>query len=347
MSFLRAAVATRSIVAQAGRRYASTSPAAPRKSGYAGYFLAVGTAGAAGYAYLEMRERYSPKPQEKSPLDPENWKDFKLKKINHYNHNTSEFVFELPNNEASLIPITSCLLVKASNPEALSDAKGRPIVRPYTPVSSPDQKGELTLLVKKYDEGKASKHIHELKEGDTLSFKGPIVKFPYKANEFDEVALIGGGSGITPLYQLVVHALADKGNKTKFKLLFANVTEKDILLREEFDALKKKYPSTFDVVYFLDQAPEGWTGPTGYINADAIKAHVGAADLKEKVKVFVCGPPGQVAAVAGKKAGMKQGELGGILKELGYTEDQVRLSFPLRLVSVSSIFCFRFLRVLA
>jgi len=35
------------------------------------------------------------------------------------------------------------------------------------------------------------------------------------------------------------------------------------------------------------------------------------------------GPPGQVAAVSGKKAGMKQGELGGILKELGYSEDQV------------------------
>jgi len=30
-----------------------------------------------------------------------------------------------------------------------------------------------------------------------------------------------------------------------------------------------------------------------------------------------------VAAIAGKKAGMKQGELGGVLKELGYTEDQV------------------------
>ena len=38
---------------------------------------------------------------------------------------------------------------------------------------------------------------------------------------------------------------------------------------------------------------------------------------------FRLGPPGQVAAVAGKKAGMKQGELGGILKELGYSEDQV------------------------
>jgi cytochrome-b5 reductase len=30
-----------------------------------------------------------------------------------------------------------------------------------------------------------------------------------------------------------------------------------------------------------------------------------------------------VAHVAGKKSGMKQGEIGGILKELGYTEDQV------------------------
>ena len=35
------------------------------------------------------------------------------------------------------------------------------------------------------------------------------------------------------------------------------------------------------------------------------------------------GPPGQVKAVAGKKEGMKQGAIGGILKELGYTEDQV------------------------
>ena len=37
----------------------------------------------------------------------------------------------------------------------------------------------------------------------------------------------------------------------------------------------------------------------------------------------ISGPPGQVAAVAGKKDGRKQGELGGILKALGYSEGQV------------------------
>jgi cytochrome-b5 reductase len=35
------------------------------------------------------------------------------------------------------------------------------------------------------------------------------------------------------------------------------------------------------------------------------------------------GPPGQVSAVAGKKESMKQGAIGGILKELGYSAEQV------------------------
>ncbi|KDR85519.1 hypothetical protein GALMADRAFT_234435 [Galerina marginata CBS 339.88] len=319
MSFLRTSLG-RSIKIAGARSYATTPP---KKSNLPLFFLTAGVAAVGTSWYLDSFKA-TPKPkQEKSPLDPQDFIDFKLKKVVPYNHNSSKFVFELPNDEASLIPITSCLVVKASDPEALKDAKGKPIIRPYTPVSHSDATGELVLLVKEYENGNMSKYIHTLKEGDTLAMKGPIPKFPYKANEFDEVALIGGGSGITPLYQLLIHVLPDKENKTKFTLLYSNVTEKDILLREEFDALKKKYPNTFDVVYLVDQPSEGWTGPVGFITADIIKKKVASADLKEKVKVFVCGPPGQVAAVSGKKAGMKQGEIGGILKELGYSEDQV------------------------
>uniref|UniRef100_A0A8H7Y9M5 NADH-cytochrome b5 reductase n=1 Tax=Psilocybe cubensis TaxID=181762 RepID=A0A8H7Y9M5_PSICU len=317
MSFLRTSLAN------LGRRAYATAPP-PSRSNLPAVLLTAGLAAGAAYWYLDSSQTAPVKPkQEKSPLDPQNFQDFKLKKVIPYNHNSSKFVFELPNDEASLIPVASCLVVKASAPDALNDAKGKPVIRPYTPVSAPDAPGELTLLVKRYENGNMSRHIFDLKEGDTLAIKGPILKFPYKANEFDQVALIGGGSGITPLYQLVTHALSDKNNKTKFKLIYSNLTEKDILLRKEFDALKKKYPDTFDAVYLVDTPTEGWKGPVGYINADVIKQHVGPADLKDKVKVFVCGPPGQVASIAGKKAGMKQGELGGILKELGYSEDQV------------------------
>ena len=62
------------------------------------------------------------------------------------------------------------------------------------------------------------------------------------------------------MYQILIHALAKPENQTKFKLIFANVSEKDILLREELDSLKKKYPQTFDVVYTVDAAGPGWNG---------------------------------------------------------------------------------------
>ena len=66
----------------------------------------------------------------------------------------------------------------------------------------------------------------------------------------------------TPLYQILSYALPDNTNKTKFKLIFANVSEKDILMREQFDELKRKYPDTFDVVYVIEKADKNWKGIT-------------------------------------------------------------------------------------
>lgn len=256
----------------------------------------------------------------KTPFDSSKFIDLKLKRVEPYNHNTAKFVLELGNGEASLLPVTSCVYVQTPD---FKDAKGEPMARPYTPISASDLEGELVFIIKKYETGNVSKHIHSLKIGDTLKIRGPLAKWPWKMDEFEEVGLIGGGSGIAPLYQVLQHALADNTNKTKFKLMYANVTEQDILLREEFDAMKKKYPDTFDVVYVLDKADANWKGPTGFIGADLIKQHIAPPTLGEKVKVFICGPPGQVASIAGAKSGRDQGELNGVLKELGYTQDQV------------------------
>ncbi|CAL1693867.1 unnamed protein product [Somion occarium] len=324
MSFLRASFRAHAVVANA-RRY-STTPETKKASNIPLYLGGVGVVGLAAYLYLEKGAPAAVKKvQEKSPLDPDRFVNFKLKKVEPYNHNTAKYTFELPANEASLLPITSCVVVKSSAdaPAPLVDAKGKPIIRPYTPISPSDLEGELTFLIKRYDQGKMSKHIHDLKPGETLAIKGPIMKFPYKANEFEQVGLIAGGTGITPMYQLLNHALSDKSNKTKFTLVFANMTPKDILLKEEFDSLKKKYPDTFNVIYIVDKPDSEWKGPTGYINKDLVKQHIPPSSLGQKVKVFVCGPPGQVNALAGNKDGMKQGELSGVLKELGYTEDQV------------------------
>ncbi|KAH7927252.1 ferredoxin reductase-like protein [Leucogyrophana mollusca] len=322
MSFIRAAAVARSVAASS-RRY-SAQAAAP-KSNLPLYLGGAGVLGLGTYVYLgfgkeEPKAAKTATKDLKSPLDPQNFVNFKLKKVEPYNHNTAKFIFELPEGHASLLPIASCVYLKAEN---LLDAKGKPVYRPYTPISASDAEGELTFIIKKYETGVASKYIHSLKPGDTLAVKGPLPKWPYKINEFETVALIGGGSGIAPLFQILQHALPDKTNKTKFKLIFANVTEEDILLRKELDDWKKKYPDTFDIVYVLDKPGDKWKGPSGFVNADLIKQHVAPASVGDKVKVFICGPPPQMASICGLKDGMKQGALGGILKELGYTEDQV------------------------
>lgn len=77
--------------------------------------------------------------------------------------NLASFVFTLPPQTSSKLPVASCVLVKAAEPEALNDPKGNPVIRPYTPVSSADKTGELVFVIKKYDTGVMSKYIHSLK----------------------------------------------------------------------------------------------------------------------------------------------------------------------------------------
>jgi cytochrome-b5 reductase len=168
-----------------------------------------------------------------------------------------------------------------------------------------------------------STHIHNMEPGQTLSFKGPLPKYPWTSNKHNHIALIAGGTGITPMYQLVRAIFNNPDDKTKVSLVFGNVGEKDILLKEEFDKLEKDYPQQFKVFYTLDNPPESWKHGKGFITKDLLKTII--PDPKsENIKLFVCGPPGLYKAVSGPKVSpTDQGELDGILKELGYTKDQV------------------------
>ena len=71
-----------------GRRY-STTPQKP-SSNLPLLLLGVGVVSAGAYWYLD-RNKLAKMKQEKSPLDPQNFIDFKLKKVLPYNHNSSTY----------------------------------------------------------------------------------------------------------------------------------------------------------------------------------------------------------------------------------------------------------------
>lgn len=168
-----------------------------------------------------------------------------------------------------------------------------------------------------------STHLHDMTPGQSLDVKGPLPKYPWSENKHEHIALVAGGTGITPMYQLTRAIFNNPNDKTKVTLVFGNVSEEDILLRKEFAELENTYPQRFRAFYVLDKPPKDWPGSSGFIDKNLLKT-VLPEPKSENVKIFVCGPPGLMNAISGNKVSPKdQGELAGVLKELGYNKDQV------------------------
>ena len=64
--------------------------------------------------------------------------------------------------------------------------------------------------------------------------------------------MIAGGSGITPMLQVINQMLKDPNDNTEIWLLFANQSEDDILCREQLDALDKEH-ANLHVWYTIDK----------------------------------------------------------------------------------------------
>ena len=220
---------------------------------------------------------------------------------------------------AILMAYTAALLTKYKGPEM-----EKPVLRPYTPTSDEDAKGFLELVVKKYPNGPMSTHLHDMEPGQRLDFKGPLPKYPWAENKHQHIALLCGGTGITPMYQLIRAIFNNPNDKTKVSLVYGNVTEQDILLKKELEEIENTYPQRFKAFYLLDKPPEKWQGGSGHVTAELLKTVLPEPKEGENLKIFVCGPPGLYKAISGgKKSPQDQGELDGYLKELGYSKDQV------------------------
>ena len=104
-------------------------------------------------------------------------------------------------------------------------------------------------------------------------------------------------------------------------LVFANVTEDDILLRDQLDQLAEQHKN-FSVHYVLEKPPAKWQGSTGYVTANIINKYLPSPG--SDIVIMVCGPPPMMKAISGDKVSPReQGEVEGLLKDLGYRKDMV------------------------
>jgi len=236
--------------------------------------------------------------QARKILKPDVFQEFPLTEKTVTSHNVAIYRFSLPRKTDILgLPIGQHMSL-AATPKGVE----KEVVRSYTPISSDEDLGYFDLMIKAYPQGNISAHMATLKIGDTMKVRGPKGAMVYTPNMCRHLGMIAGGTGITPMLQ-VVRAInrgrPRNGGKdtTQVDLIFANVNPEDILLKEDLDRLAKE-DEGFRVHYVLNNPPENWDGGVGFVTGDMIKAKLPAP--ASDMKILICGPPPMVSAL--KKA---------------------------------------------
>jgi ferredoxin-NADP reductase len=185
----------------------------------------------------------------------------------------------------------------------------KPVRRSYTIASSPTQRDYVEITVKRIEQGVVSGHLHDqVKEGDQLEVAAPFGTFTFTGKEADNIVLIGGGVGITPLMSIVRY-LTDHGWPGGIFLLYSCRTSRDFLFREELQYLQRRYANLHVVATMTRAAGTEWMGPTGRLTKELLAQSV--PNLASQ-RIHLCGPPSMMDAFQG------------LLAELGVPKEQVK-----------------------
>ncbi|QPL45188.1 flavodoxin reductase [Halomonas sp. A40-4] len=161
----------------------------------------------------------------------------------------------------------------AVNREGWTDEK-----RPFT-FSSLVSDPWLEFVIKIYpDHEGVTQQIGQLKEGDSLIVGEPWGTIEYK----DEGVFLAGGAGVTP-FIAILRDLHRKGEIGNNQLIFSNKSERDIILKEEFETMLGD--QFINVI--TDEKPSGdHIFTDGVIDKAFLTSHI-----KDTSQAFyVCGP---------------------------------------------------------
>ena len=244
-------------------------------------------------------------PQEESSeprpvfLQARSWTKAKLSSIKRVSCDTRIFTLQLEHEEQILgLPIGQHFMIRTTDPTTHGT-----IIRSYTPVSEATQKGTVELLVKVYfatptiPGGKMTMALEQLPLGSAIECKGPTGRFEYlgngnllisgKGQHVRSFRMICGGTGITPIFQVLRAIMQDAADPTTCVVLDGNRQEEDILCRSELDAYAAVDNLKCHVIHTLSRASDGWNGRRGRISEDLLKEY---APPDQESMVLLCGP---------------------------------------------------------
>ena len=251
--------------------------------------------------------------------------------------------FQLPSNVSNIsaLGVPSGIKIRQT-------INGETLDKSYSPVSHPDVPNVVDVLAKSYpflQGGGLGQYLCNMKRGDFIDIKLKPEKLfqgvPYERNRWKEIVLIGNGTGVCPLYQLALSILTDTQDRTKISMISQHRTAQDIILKNEINEFEKIHPLQFKSYVLLSQKESsGDDDDLSVYGAGRIQLHnlmntdiIPKPTLNNDTHAIVCGTDGFLNTVCGGhvridvpgqiKKKKQQGELLGLLNEVGWLKENV------------------------
>lgn len=241
-------------------------------------------------------------------LNPKQWKRGILSAKTDVSWDTKIFTFKLSFPEQKLgLPTGQHLMLRLTDP-----VTREVIIRSYTPISEQDDEGKLDILIKVYFDtadrpgGKMTQALHHLPIGHFIDIKGPTGHFEYKGlgrslihgdeRRIKKFIMICGGSGVTPIFQVLRAVVREAGMDASCVVLNGNRLEEDILCRQDLDDYAERFVDKCQIIHTLSNGGDTWKGLRGRVGKELLHKHA-AKDVifKDGVEdgqamVLICGP---------------------------------------------------------
>ena len=172
------------------------------------------------------------------------------------------------------------------------DAAGKEYTGRAFSIASEPEIDTFELFVVKAHDGHTSYFVNA-KVGEVFNITGPHGQFKFDASADKKILCLAGGTGMAPFMSMFRHIRRINAG-TDSRMIYSIKYPTEIIRKQELQGLEGQIALKTLVTVTRPAQGDGWTGQTGHIDANMIKAF--APDYMER-SPYICGPLAFVKAV--------------------------------------------------
>ncbi len=182
--------------------------------------------------------------------------------ITDVTENTKRFFFEVP--ELEVLHFIPGQFITVDLP---IHQKKNHRWRSYSIASRPDGTNKFELVIVYAPQGLGTNYLwKELRKGSTVQFKGPAGNFMLPNQITTDICMIATGTGVAPYRSMLLDLAEHPKEHQHIYLLYGSRFMKDVLYREEFEAMESVIPGFKYLVTLSRENDPAYTGLKGYVH---------------------------------------------------------------------------------